>query len=175
MANPHGSASSSGTDPLTSHGNDNTILRVLMTTWNVGNAEPENLRALITSKDYERLDMIVVGVQEARYQARASDRKTPHANDIMEGIKLALGEKWYSPRIRGLGEMQLGVFMLTSLKLLVKDIHASVERAGVADVGSNKGGIAIRLTIGHTSFAFVSAHLAAHEGIYVFKMKEKRE
>lgn len=140
-------------------------LKLLVVTWNVGNAEPKELQMLVrtTTTTTDRLDVIVLGLQEARYRSTQAHRVHEHG-DFFDRIKAILGQTWYPARTRALGEMQLGVFVRQELKPFVHDIHAAVERTGVADIGSNKGGIAIRLCIGNTSLGFVSSHLAAHEG-----------
>ena len=36
--------------------------------------------------------------------------------------------------------------------------------AGIAGVYTNKGGVAVTMTIGSTELAFINSHLAAHQG-----------
>ncbi|KNC70539.1 hypothetical protein SARC_16928, partial [Sphaeroforma arctica JP610] len=53
----------------------------------------------------------------------------------------------------------------------VRKVVRSKEATGLGDIVGNKGGTAVKLTIGDTTICFVSAHLAAHEGE---KFRERR-
>ncbi len=138
-----------------------TQIRLLITTWNVGNQAPSDFPALITPIVAGELDMIVLGLQEASYSGKEGVRDHTH---FLENVTSCLGQGWEAIATKQLGEMMLLVFMRSDWKSHISDIHMAVERTGVADVGSNKGGIAIRFSLKKVSFTFVSSHLAAHEG-----------
>ena len=50
---------------------------------------------------------------------------------------------------------------------MARDVHhiaSAYSATGVGSVIGNKGGLVVRLSVGQTSIAFCSCHLAAHEG-----------
>lgn len=62
------------------------------------------------------------------------------------------------------GEMRLFVFARSPLLAFVTDVECAAENTGIGRVLANKGGILIKLVVKRTSLAFISTHLAAHEG-----------
>ena len=89
-------------------------------------------------------------------------RPKPHAWDAMCAQRLGAGFVALAQvSLRG---MRLGVYCHKDLATSSAH-HVGIARAatGVAGVVGNKGGLVVRLTLGHTSFAFCSCHLAAHE------------
>lgn len=137
-------------------------VRIMVTTWNVGNQEPQEFAALVVPKIKCAVDIMVFGLQESTFTP-----KTPVISNlgfIFHHIGLLLGDDWRPVHTRFLGEMQLGIFCRAPLVGYFSDIQSRVERTGIASVGANKGGISIRLNFGPTKFTFVSSHLAAHEG-----------
>jgi hypothetical protein len=131
--------------------------RLLVTTWNVGNAAPGPLQYLVEPLKIDaEINVAVFGAQEATYA-----RGSPALFSLLEE---AMGADWVRVQISTLGQMKLGVYVRNKLRPYVIDVVSAVERCGFGDVVSNKGGIAIRLTILHHTFVFVSTHLEAHEG-----------
>merc|ERR1711959_869624 len=60
--------------------------------------------------------------------------------------------------------MRLAVFARKSLHGYISEVQQAVERTGIASVLGNKGGLVVRFRCRGTTVAFVSCHLAAHEG-----------
>lgn len=142
-----------------------TEIRVLITTWNVGNEEPKDFESLCKPAmlAFTKLDMLVLGLQESTYTPRQGVSKSDLGH-FFDHVADYLGSGWFAIRTKSLGQMQIGVFAKNQLKPFVSDVHCAVERTGFADVVSNKGGISVRFSINGISMTFVSSHLAAHEG-----------
>lgn len=62
-------------------------------------------------------------------------------------------------------QMQLFVFARRELEQSISHIEKSSENTGFLHVFPNKGGINVSMSIDGTTLAFVSCHLAAHEGV----------
>jgi phosphatidylinositol-3,4,5-trisphosphate 5-phosphatase 1 len=60
--------------------------------------------------------------------------------------------------------MRLIVFVRKDIVNDITHIEGATESTGIAHVLGNKGGLIVRFQYLDTSFAFVSCHLAAHEG-----------
>ena len=60
--------------------------------------------------------------------------------------------------------MQLLVFCRREIFFAIKSVEESGENTGFLSIFPNKGGQCITLVVGQTSLAFISCHLAAHEG-----------
>lgn len=84
-----------------------------------------------------------------------------------------LGSEWVILRHVSLRQMFLTLFVRASHRALVKSasVRSAKSATGLGGVVGNKGGLAISLTFGSTSLAFVSCHLAAHD----HKNKERNE
>lgn len=63
-----------------------------------------------------------------------------------------------------LGSMRCVVLVRREHMAHISEVCATTEATGLAHVGWNKGGLLVRFNLGGTSFAFLSCHLAAHEG-----------
>jgi len=98
-----------------------------------------------------------------------------HAWDEM--LAARLGSDWGICKKITLREMRLIIFARAALlnganaSMAVSDVKASRSATGIASVWGNKGGLAIKLRVGQTTLAFVSAHLAAHD----HKLKARNE
>lgn len=62
------------------------------------------------------------------------------------------------------GEMRLIILIRNDIQHEVSQIEVNFQNTGIGSVLANKGGIVATLTIRETRLAFISAHLAAHEG-----------
>ena len=70
-------------------------------------------------------------------------------------------------------EMQLFVFA-NKRKVTVSNVELVAENTGFFHLFPNKGGLCASMIINHnTSLAFVSAHLAAHEGEKKMKLRNE--
>jgi len=61
------------------------------------------------------------------------------------------------------GHIRLDIFVSEATNQRVSKVAVAQERTGIAGVVGNKGGVCVRLNVGETSIAFLSAHLAAHQ------------
>jgi hypothetical protein len=61
--------------------------------------------------------------------------------------------------------MQLAIFAKVALKPHISNIDVRIENTGILHIFPNKGGLLICLDVYGTTLAFVSCHLAAHEGV----------
>ena len=77
-----------------------------------------------------------------------------------------LGTDWEVVAHICLREMRLTVYCTSDLaSTSVRHVATASAATGIAGVVGNKGGLVVRLDIGHTAIAFCSCHLAAHEGV----------
>jgi len=139
-------------------------LKVFTTTWNCGNKLPED-DTLIAKWIPKGFDIYAVGTQEnshtddlAQLIKKSLDSSIVHLTHVM----IADGKG---------GHIRLDVFVTEATNQRVSKVASAQERTGIAGVVGNKGGVCVRLDIGETSIAFLSAHLAAHQGK---KKMEKR-
>jgi hypothetical protein len=63
------------------------------------------------------------------------------------------------------------VYVRIELKGEVEDVRRRSAWLGLQQLGYNKGGMALQLTVRGRRLLFVNAHLAAHEG----RVEERRE
>lgn len=136
-------------------------VKVLCATWNVGNAPPstpEQLRSWLKPG----ADVYVVSTQENNYAPR-KPHKT-HIADWEAALTETLGDKFEMLRAESMGQIHLHVFGRRVLRSVidVAQVVKANEATGIANVGTNKGGTCIALTVLGTSMCFVSSHLAAH-------------
>ena len=87
---------------------------------------------------------------------------TAHAFDLM--CAEHLGGGWVCAAHTDLRQMRLSVYSTLSLAKSIHHVSTARAATGVGGVVGNKGGLIVRLDVATTSFAFVSCHLAAHEG-----------
>jgi len=167
-------------------------LKILTFTWNVGNAQPAvaELEHWCPEGGAD-LDIIAVGTQEnyfketndvtdtkeldvdddakvdevAHHDVHLSDKfhrgnKRTTAWDKM--VAQRLGAKYFVVRHVVLWEMRLTVYAKVSSKRYIFGVESASSATGVAGVLGNKGGLVVKLNVGHTAICFVSCHLAAH-------------
>eukprot|EP00053_Salpingoeca_punica_P005286 m.53486 g.53486 ORF g.53486 m.53486 type:complete len:505 (+) comp13171_c0_seq1:197-1711(+) len=153
-------------------------IRMKVITWNVGAVPvpPESLLMLLEPAEVEQLHFIVVGLQESKPDTpqpkvsmagmtAADKRRVQGLSVLMRDFSMALGDEWLVLRHEQLGAMQLTVFCRQTVRPFVTAMAFNRERTGKANhMGKNKGGIFFSMRVGHSSFSFVSAHLAAHQG-----------
>lgn len=154
--------------------------KIYIASWNVGNAEPDveevvdNLLPQFEDPKTGKLlddcpDIIAVGTQECKYEAKNSHPSAPtspqaksadnHWDKILVSI---LSNHFYLVKKVSLLEMRLLVFAKKHIASLIREVHAAHEATGIANLYGNKGGLLVKLEIEGTSIGFVSCHLAAH-------------
>ena len=97
-------------------------------------------------------------------------KKPPHAWDKM--IADRLGDEWTVCAHVVLREMRLTVYCTREVAAKkVRHVATAYSATGIGGVIGNKGGLVARMTVGDTSLAFCSCHLAAHEGSQYLKSR----
>lgn len=132
--------------------------RLFVTTWNVGNAAPDDLTPLFPK---EACDLIVVGAQECDYKARGGYNSC-HA-DWIGSLSKALGNNYELVGSHNLMQMRIAAFAHQSFKNHISNVMMSTEATGVGGVVGNKGGVVISFNVHDTRICFVNSHLAAHQ------------
>lgn len=147
-------------------------LDIFVSSWNVGNSCPNNdLREFIPEEggDY---DMLVLGMQESTY--KISDTSYPITGidigeacilDLKEKVLNIVGREYILVQLVRRSQMQVFVIAKKSLLPNISNVQANAENTGILGIFPNKGGILIGMDIYGTSVAFISCHLAAHEGV----------
>eukprot|EP01038_Epipyxis_sp_PR26KG_P007396 gene7396-10080_t len=140
-------------------------LKLFVATWNMGNAEPEGFQALLFERE-EKFDMYVIGLQESTYSISnknaSGDACIPH---LINHLKTIMGSNYHMLEHCYRAQLQLYIFVANHLKDKITNIETKIENTGILHVFPNKGGLVLGLEVEGTKLAFVSTHLAAHEGI----------
>jgi hypothetical protein len=157
-------------------------LRVLVATWNVGNAPPcDDLRPWLRN-DNDAAELVFIGSQECTYTVRprlGSSSKSMVAAvtamssriqsgsceaDWVEALQGALGPAYSLVRSDILGQMKLCVFARFDCRAGITSSDVGTEATGLGHMHSNKGGVASCLEVWDTRLCCVNSHLAAHQG-----------
>lgn len=141
-------------------------LKIFVTTWNMGNAEPQGMEAIFEEKQaIGQYDLIVIGLQESTYSVKAGNG-SDSISHLGKHIRDILGDQYEELEHCFRAQLQLYVFILKSKRhRIVGKPEKSIENTGILHVFPNKGGLLVTLTIDGTKLAFVSCHLTAHEGV----------
>jgi hypothetical protein len=102
-----------------------------------------------------------LGSSQVHNFSRASSKHQP-VNAWDDMCSHRLGSGWFIVARVVLWEMRLNVYVRARLLSCVHSVATASAATGVAGVLGNKGGLVVKLNLGHTSLAFVSCHLAAH-------------
>lgn len=138
-------------------------LQLFVMTWNMGNAEAEGLTHVFSEKNAQnKYDLFVIGLQESTYSLKNSKDCIEHLANIIDH---SLGPKFYKVHHCYRAQLQLYVFARKTIKPRITSVEESIENTGFLHLFPNKGGILVTLQIDGTKLAFVSCHLAAHEGV----------
>lgn len=154
-------------------------LKVGVFTWNVGNAMPEHELGDFCEEGAPDYDILAFGAQECEYNEKVSWGKRPIAKEPkyinnqspssgwhhwFGVLQSWLGDEWAPVDSVQLLQMRLIVFVRKHLDSGITNVSTATEATGALHILGNKGGLIIRFLLEETSFAFVSCHLAAHEG-----------
>lgn len=135
-------------------------LQIFVTSWNMGNAQHQGFETVFKEKDaLNKFDIFVLGLQESTYSTELDS--ISHLKSQLED----LFKNYYIVKHCYRAQLQLYVFAKTSLKPRISNVEESIENTGFLGVFPNKGGLLVAFHVDGTKFAFVSCHLAAHEGI----------
>jgi len=156
-------------------------LRVGIVTWNVGNAQMLHDLSAFCPPGAPEHDVFAFGAQECSYAVKIDSEESPVCLDGPPGgyitqdpggswhhwfacLATHLGGEWAPVDSADLLEMRLIVFARVALKENISEIEHATEATGLLGVVGNKGGTIVRFKVHATSLAFISTHLAAHEG-----------
>ena len=149
-------------------------IKLLVLTWNVGNAAPDFAELAqwlpVLGGDF---DLVAVGTQENDGYDKGPKKKSIFSHSLVrsweQAIQQRLGADWAMAAHRTLWEMRLSVYArratlspLSKSPLRIAKVQTVASATGAAHLLGNKGGIVAKMTVGSTSLAFVSCHLAAH-------------
>jgi len=153
--------------------------RIGVVTWNVGNhaMDATNMSPFVEPGAPD-LDIIAFGAQECEYSEKKAEYPTgseepTFINGVESGtkwhhwfgvIQAHLGQEWAPVQAASLLEMRLIVFARKTHAQDIKVVEYASEATGLLGLVGNKGGLIVRFLIYDTSVAFISCHLAAHEG-----------
>jgi len=93
---------------------------------------------------------------------KVDDNSIKHMQSKIMGI---LGDEFEIVIHNRRAQLQLYVIANKVLKPYISNIEINAENTGFLNIFPNKGGLLATMNIDNTSLAFVSCHLAAHEGV----------
>jgi Endonuclease/Exonuclease/phosphatase family 2/C2 domain len=157
------------------------VVRFCVCTWNVGNAAPsKDLRSWILHKeivedidattvfaeingaDRDDIDFFVFGLQEAEFSPTEPFNSAKEA--LLDTISKHVGANYSLISSHSLWEMRILLFVAEKHLNKINHVEVGSVGTGIANILGNKGGVACSFSFRHTSFCFVNAHLAAHQG-----------
>lgn len=142
-----------------------TTVNVFTASWNMGNAAQVGFSTILDEKDgFDKFDIIVLGLQESTYtlDGNIALDSIAHLKGQLEDM---MGNGFFTVQHCFRAQLQLYVFAKNGLKSRITNIEQSIENTGFLGVFPNKGGLLVSFHVDGTKFAFVSCHLAAHEGV----------
>ena len=189
--------------PDTSSAARSDSILVGCSTWNVnGKLVSENLEQFLLCPSelkgsvedgitHRRNDIIAVGLQEIEQTASATFLETTsagawwiaHLSDVMSRSG-ALSPSLHHPGYTLVGHKQLvGLLLAVYIRsdwshLAISSANWSEIHCGIGNILGNKGALALRLVVSFpsgslTSFVFVNAHMAAHEGYNAYERRNQ--
>jgi len=90
---------------------------------------------------------------------------------LRQMIQKTLGDEYCQITDEQRGQMRLHFWAKRSILKGITGIRVNGANTGIGNVLANKGGIVASLCYKETRISFLSAHLAAHEGDYYYKMR----
>ncbi|XP_065907240.1 inositol polyphosphate 5-phosphatase OCRL-like isoform X3 [Dysidea avara] len=149
-------------------------LKIYCCSWNVNGQPPTvSLGHLFEATEESKPDthdckpdIYAIGFQELDLSAEAlvlndSSREAEWRELVGHGLK-SIDKRYYLVHAIRLVGILLIVYAKHALREYITDVETECTATGVMGVMGNKGGVAIRFNIHHTSMCFVNSHLAAH-------------
>lgn len=137
-------------------------ISVFTGTWNVGEtAPPDDLRRWLHRASL--CDLVAIASQECVYDPRPPF--TTCVDDWVGSLHQALGgpDDYVLVKHESLWGIRIVVFASSRIASLITTPKRRTVATGVGHVLGNKGGACVALQLRHSSFCFVSMHLAAHQ------------
>ena len=122
-----------------------------------GNAESGGAEHLFENRS--EFDVVCLVLQESTY---------PNIDCMqIETKKFSsyVGDEYYMVQHCQRAQLQLFLFAKKLLKDSISNVEQSVENTGFLHLFPNKGGLLVTMQVHGTKLAFISCHLAAHEGV----------
>lgn len=92
------------------------------------------------------------------------DALEPSYNHMIYLIEQVIASDFYLVKHVRRSKMQLIIYARHAIKYAIREVRSSKENTGFLYVFPNKGGLCVSLSIGQTSFTFISCHLTAQDG-----------
>lgn len=136
-------------------------LSVFVGTWNMaGSMYRDSLDSFLhPAQEY---DVYAIGSQECERSIAASFFVASKA-EWEASVASSLGPNYVLMQSCTLMATHIVVFLKKELVDLASDVESASVATGLYNVIGNKGGVAVSLVLGSTSFLFVNAHFAAHQ------------
>ena len=116
-----------------------------------------------TTNSIKGFDLIVLGLQESTYGTSWFSKSC--VSELLDNIADVLGSSWVQVQHAKRAQMQMVMYCRKSVRGRITRTEIAVENTGFLHVLPNKGGILVTCYVDGTSLAFISTHLAAHEGV----------
>jgi hypothetical protein len=162
------------------NGERDLVIRIV--TWNLGNAAPKLDEVVdyfldVSGEDEgdgikHPVDILAIGCQECAYTVKegefAGQEQAEHMDNLIEIAMRAhsIGDAndYCMVATRVLWEMRIYVLARKEHASHITDVETAMEATGFAHLLGNKGGLSVKIVAYDTSLAFLSCHLAAHQG-----------
>lgn len=147
-------------------------IKILTLSWNMGNAMADCFDRILPFAGGAN-DIIALGLQESTYTIKnvssANLTQSPTDDDcvlqLVAQVKEVLTDEFYMVAHNKRAQMQQLIFARNDLRSRVSKVKLYAENTGFFHIFPNKGGLCVNLTVDSTRLAFISCHLAAHEGV----------
>lgn len=121
---------------------------------------------LADEADEEEVSQELAQVKEEAYLSSVEGQDTVALRNMIASI---LGDSYTNIAQEQRGQMRQSIWALKGVAPFIKNLKVTKVNTGIGNVLANKGGIVISMIYQDTRIAFLSAHLAAHEGESFYK------
>ncbi|CAM9318055.1 unnamed protein product, partial [Laminaria digitata] len=142
--------------------NDNAV-EVCVVTWNLAEATPSKKDLEFLKRAAAGSGLVAVGVQEIE-NLKPRRNEGGRTREWRRLLIQTLGRDFVRVGHHAMGAVQLTLFARREIFDRVKVVKLTEVVCGVGNVLQNKGGIGAYVRVDRTTFLFVAAHLAAHQG-----------
>eukprot|EP00603_Paraphysomonas_imperforata_P012512 CAMPEP_0114463498 /NCGR_PEP_ID=MMETSP0104-20121206/7397_1 /TAXON_ID=37642 ORGANISM="Paraphysomonas imperforata, Strain PA2" /NCGR_SAMPLE_ID=MMETSP0104 /ASSEMBLY_ACC=CAM_ASM_000202 /LENGTH=703 /DNA_ID=CAMNT_0001636453 /DNA_START=116 /DNA_END=2227 /DNA_ORIENTATION=- len=163
-------------------------VKILTVSWNMGNAMSDCFDRILPFQGGS-YDIVALGLQESTYSVRTgSNAPAPSGTagdnggsggggssggggeddcvlQLVAQVKEVLSDDFYMVAHNKRAQMQQLIFARNDVRSRVSNIKLYAENTGFFHIFPNKGGLCVNLNVDATRLAFISCHLAAHEGV----------
>lgn len=138
-------------------------VKVLCMTWNLAGKLPD-AREIWFMREFIDSQIVVIGLQEFQPSIVTSEKNQRPSLDIWNAmVSSTLGARFSLAGTRSMGAIGISCFSRDDVFHQVADVATAVVPCGIGNVFYNKGAVALACTINGVKFAFVCAHLPAHD------------